>query len=88
MKKPLKTPQPNQVLVSTPKNIFKSSVDRNKLKRRIKEAYRLHKQILGHKQVGFYFLIGYIYVGKEISNYHIIEEKLKLSLMRLKEIVS
>lgn len=88
LKKLLESTQKNQVLISTPKKNFKKSVDRNKLKRRIKEAYRLHKQVLENKQAGFYLLIGYIYVGKEISNYHIIEEKLKLSLMRLKEIVS
>ena len=87
LKKPLESRLQNQVLVSTPKKKFKRSVDRNKLKRRIKEAYRLHKQVLENKQAGFYLLIGYIYVGKEISSYQIIEEKLKQSLVRLKEII-
>jgi ribonuclease P protein component len=87
LKKPFEPRLQNQVLVSTPKKNFKRSVDRNKLKRRIKEAYRLHKQVLENKQAGFYLLIGYIYVGKEISSYQIIEEKLKQSLERLKEII-
>jgi len=87
LKKPLESTLPNQVLVSIPKKNFKRSVDRNKLKRRIKEVYRLHKQVLENKQAGFYLLIGYIYVGKEISSYQIIEEKLKQSLERLKEII-
>jgi len=88
LKKPLESTQKNQVLISTPKFFFKKSVDRNKLKRRIKEAYRLHKQVLENKQAGFYLLIGYIYIGKEISSYQSIEEKLKQSLLRLRDIIS
>jgi len=86
LKKPLESTLKNQVLISTPKFFFKKSVDRNKLKRRIKEAYRLHKQVLENKQAGFYLLIGYIYIGKEISSYQSIEEKLKQSLLRLRDI--
>ena len=88
LKKPLESTLKNQVLISTPKFFFKKSVDRNKLKRRIKEAYRLHKQVLENKQAGFYLLIGYIYIGKEISSYQSIEEKLKQSLLRLRDIIS
>jgi len=88
LKKPLESTQKNQVLISTPKFFFKKSVDRNKLKRRIKEAYRLHKQVLENKQAGFYLLIGYIYIGKEISSYQSIEENLKQSLLRLRDIIS
>jgi len=33
-----------QVLISVPKRNFKSAVDRNRLKRQIREAYRLQKQ--------------------------------------------
>ena len=34
---------PVQVLISVPKKKFKRAVDRNLLKRRIREIYRLHK---------------------------------------------
>lgn len=38
-----------QVGVSVPKRNFKSAVDRNRLKRQIREAYRLNKSILIEK---------------------------------------
>jgi ribonuclease P protein component len=84
LRKPQTADYRNQLLVATPKKNFKKAVDRNKLKRRIKEAYRLNKKLLENQQAGFYLLIGYIYVGKEIASYQIIEEKLKQSLNRLK----
>ena len=37
---------PVQILISVPKKRFKHAVDRNRVKRQIREAYRQHKQIL------------------------------------------
>ncbi len=37
---------PVQILISVPKKRFKHAVDRNRVKRQIREAYRHHKQIL------------------------------------------
>jgi ribonuclease P protein component len=39
---------PAQLLVSVSKRHFKHAVDRNRVKRQIREAYRLHKQLLGN----------------------------------------
>ena len=77
----------NQVLVTVPKKIFKRAVDRNLLKRRIREAYRLNKHLITHSGTDFYLLIGYIYIGREVQKYQEIEKKLKLSLLRLNKIV-
>ena len=40
---------PVQVLVSVSKRHFKHAVDRNRVKRQVREAYRHHKQILTEK---------------------------------------
>ena len=37
---------PIQILISVPKKRFKHAVDRNHVKRQVREAYRLHKDIL------------------------------------------
>jgi ribonuclease P protein component len=37
---------PAQLLISVPKKRFRHAVDRNRVKRQIREAYRLHKDLL------------------------------------------
>jgi len=49
-RKPNTTEVPVQVLISVPKKRFKHAVDRNRVKRQIREAYRHHKQILWERQ--------------------------------------
>lgn len=77
---------PAQIVISVPKRRFKKSVDRNLIKRRIKEAYRLQKATslyplleTQQKQV----LIAFNYVGKEILDYQYLYEKLSLALLNL-----
>ena len=53
----------NEVLFSVPKRQFKRAVDRNKIKRRLREAYRLNKSGLPQARK---FLIAYIYTAKTI----------------------
>ena len=74
--------EPNQLLFSVPKRNFKKAVDRNLIKRRIREAYRLNKQSLG---INNSLLIAYIYTAKSKLSYSEIEDKLKQTLKRLHE---
>ena len=74
----LSTQNTTQVLFSVPKRQFKDAVDRNLIRRRMKESYRLHKQLL----IGNYS-IAFIYIGKEIENYKIIEKGMKSALRKI-----
>jgi ribonuclease P protein component len=73
----------SQVLFSVPKRLFKRAVDRNRLKRLMREAYRKNKdglyKSLGEKKIGFIF----IYLDKTILEYKEVEEKIIAGLIRL-----
>ncbi len=76
----------HQVLFTVPRRHFKKAVDRNLLKRRMREAYRQHKQLITYKQPGdVHFLLGYIYIAREKYAYQRIETKIVASLYRLKK---
>lgn len=68
--------QPSRMMVSVPKRHFKRAVKRNLLKRRIREAFRLNRALLGEKTCDILF----IYTGKEIEDYAAIEERIKAIL--------
>ncbi len=55
----------SRIMVSVPKKLFKRAVKRNLLKRRIRESYRLQKDILNN--TGFDLL--FIYQSKDILNF-------------------
>ena len=65
---------PAQILISVPKKRFKHAVDRNRVKRQIREAYRQHKQLLWETVaeneevlVGFIWLADRHYPSKEVE---------------------
>ena len=43
----------NRLLVSVPKKLFKRAIKRNLLKRRLRESYRLQKELLTGKGIDF-----------------------------------
>lgn len=55
----------NRIVVSVPKKMFRRAVKRNLLKRRIREAYRLQKQLLTGNGVDLMF----VYKSKDIAPY-------------------
>ena len=76
-----------QLGVSVPKRNFKRAVDRNRIKRQIREAFRLNKHDFytkledRNKKVSMMI----IFIGREKSSYQTIEEALTkgLSLIRM-----
>ena len=73
-------------IIVVPKKKLKLAADRNVVRRRIKEAYRLNKSAIEsflaekNKQLN----IAIIYQNEKILSYKAIEEKIKLILVRLR----
>jgi len=73
----------HKLLISVPKKHFKKSVVRNKIKRRIREAYRQHKHLMYNKKGGLPFLLGYVYISKNVQSYKSVEEQVINSIQYL-----
>ena len=75
-----------QMGVSVPKRNFKKAVDRNRIKRQIKEAYRLNKSDLIHalktKQKKIAMMV--IFASKEKMEFSKIEELLVRSMSNIR----
>lgn len=86
---PISNENPVQVLISVPKKKFKRAVDRNLLKRRIREIYRLQK--FEHlypflTEHSLTLILGISYIGNEIGEYAFMEKKFNAAILKLKKL--
>lgn len=72
---------PTEVLIWAPKSLFKHAVDRNRLRRQMREAYRLNRQILA--DTGKTYQIAFNYMEKDMHDYHTIDKAMRRALKRL-----
>lgn len=78
-----------QILVSVPKRCFKRAVKRNRIKRLVREAYRLNKHILAdalerHKPQ-MSATMAFIYTDSHLHDYATMEQRVRNLLTRLSE---
>ncbi|MBN8821250.1 MULTISPECIES: ribonuclease P protein component [unclassified Spirosoma] len=74
------------IVITVPKRTFKRAVDRNLIRRRVREAYRLHKELFqtenplaGSATPGY---IAFLYTAKQIISFEEIEKGMKLAIAK------
>ena len=69
---------------------FKKAVDRNRIKRLVREAYRLQKSSLqtAMENANGRLAVFFLYTGKELPEFDLIKEKMGAALEKLEKIVS
>jgi ribonuclease P protein component len=83
-------PSELEVLISVPKKKFKKAVHRNRIKRLIREAYRLNKNELCNVVISgnLQMQVAFVYVADKELNFHELNDKMKQILDQLQKIAS
>ena len=68
---------PVQLVISVPKRLFKKAVDRNRIKRMTREAYRNNKTLFYDSLQDKKIHLMIIYTNKGLDEFKVIEEKIK-----------
>jgi len=76
------SPYKIQAGVSASKRNFKKAVDRIRIKRLLREAYRKNKYLIYESEHTKKHIFMFIYLSKKEVDYHIIEEKMQIILQK------
>lgn len=76
---PTEGTETTQILIWAPKSLFKHAVQRNHLRRLMREAYRLHQDLLGEE----HYLIAFNYMDKEEQPYAVVEKAVCKALKKI-----
>lgn len=71
----------NQVLFSVSKRKIRRAIDRNYIKRRMKEGYRLNKGLISSLEVKY--KIAFIYLAPELADFHTLQAKVQKALGKI-----
>lgn len=77
-----------QLLISVSKRRFKHAVDRNRTKRLIREAYRQNKHLLLSELNGRHLDLAFLWISDQLSDFQVVEAKVKNLLQRIGENLS
>ena len=75
--------QKARVMVMVSKRNFKHAVQRNRIKRLLRECYRKNKHIIESLNADQQLLIGLIFIGKQIPRFNVLEPIIIELLQRL-----
>lgn len=74
----------SQAAFSVPKRNFKLATSRNRIKRQMREAYRLNKSVLNINKDAKFALL-FLYLGKDGSDYNAIDKAIIALLKKLQQ---
>ena len=78
---------PVSVLISVPKKRFRHAIDRNRMKRLVREAYRVNKHELCDfvSQQDYNIAVAFVCITDNMATYQIVERSMHKALLRIME---